>query len=83
VQRAAAGCLIASIHAAFRGFAQGKSCFGCVGEEIPVVQIDGSGAWILIALQFLAAEATIDFVALAARLKPRPFKTKSNPNELH
>jgi hypothetical protein len=44
VQRAAPGCEIASIHAAFRGFAQGKFRFGCLGEEIPAVQIGGSGA---------------------------------------
>jgi hypothetical protein len=41
---AAPGCEIASIHAVFRGFAQGKFCFGCAGKGIPAVQIGGSGA---------------------------------------
>ena len=49
MQLAAPGCEIASIHAVFRGFGQRKFRFGCLGKGIPAVQIDGSGAWILIA----------------------------------
>jgi hypothetical protein len=83
VQRAEPGCEIASIHAVFRGFARGKSCFGCVREEIPAVQIGGSGAWFLIAPQASAADAAIDFAALAARLKPHSLQNKVKPGELH
>jgi hypothetical protein len=44
VQLATPGCEIDSIRAVFPDLGPGKLCFGCVGEGIPVVQIDGSGA---------------------------------------
>jgi hypothetical protein len=105
-------CEIASIHAVCRGFAQGKLLFGCVGAEIPAVQIGGSDAWIVIVSQpatakevaeevdirSSAAQGAFDFERLAVSLKRypdtklewfaqpvklRPFKTKSNSDELH